>query len=101
VRAGGAGALFEGFPLSFTVGRYHSLHAELDRLPPELTVTAETEDGVVMAIEHRTMPVAAVQFHPESIMTLKDEIGIRLIDNVFRKLVRAADAVDASREGGP
>ncbi|MXX04881.1 MAG: hypothetical protein F4Z49_14220, partial [Gemmatimonadetes bacterium] len=98
--AGQAGTLFEGFPRSFTVGRYHSLHADRDRLPPELTVTAETEDGVVMAIEHRTMPVAAVQFHPESIMTLKDGIGIRLIDNVFRKLVRAADAVDASREGG-
>ena len=54
-----------------------------------------------MAVEHRTMPVAAVQFHPESIMTLKDGIGIRLIDNVFRKLVKAADAVDARREDGP
>ncbi len=100
-RDGRDGTLFEGFPRSFTVGRYHSLHAVRDRLPPELTVTAETEDGTVMAIEHRTMPVAAVQFHPESIMTLKDGIGIRLIDNVFRKLVKAADAVDASREGGP
>ena len=99
-QTGQAGTLFEGFPRSFTVGRYHSLYADRDRLPPELSVTAETEDGVVMAIEHRTMPVAAVQFHPESIMTLKDEIGLRLIDNVFRKLVRAADAVDASREGG-
>ncbi len=100
-QAGRAGVLFEGFPRSFTVGRYHSLHAERDRLPPELTVTAETEDGVVMAVEHRTMPVAAVQFHPESIMTLKDGIGIRLIDNVFRKLVKAADALDARREDGP
>jgi anthranilate synthase len=49
-------------------------------------VTAESEDGVVMAIEHRTLPLAAVQFHPESIMTLGDEVGLRLLDNVMRRL---------------
>ncbi len=95
------GELFEGFPRSFTAGRYHSLYAERDGLPPELSVTAETEDGIAMAVEHRTMPVAAVQFHPESIMSLKDGIGLRLLENVFTKLVAVAGTVDASRGGGP
>jgi anthranilate synthase len=44
-------------------------------------VTAETDDGVVMAVEHTELPLEAVQFHPESIMTLGEEIGIRLIRN--------------------
>ncbi|MCY3771412.1 MAG: anthranilate synthase component I [Gemmatimonadetes bacterium] len=101
VRGGRAGALFEGFPPSFTVGRYHSLYAERERLPLDLSVTAESDDGIVMAVEHRTLPVAAVQFHPESIMTLKDRIGLRLIGNLFRKLVPVADKVDAGREGNP
>ena len=95
------GELFEGFPPSFTAGRYHSLYAERDGLTPELSVTAESEDGIAMAVEHRTMPVAAVQFHPESIMTLKDGIGLRLLENVLRKLVPVAGAVDAGRGGGP
>src|SRR5262249_53056667 len=64
------GQLFCGLPEEFIVGRYHSLHARRTTLPPQLAVTAETEDGVVMAIEHRDLPIAAVQFHPESVMTL-------------------------------
>jgi anthranilate synthase len=47
-----------------------------------LRITAETEDGVIMAIEHISLPVAAVQFHPESILSLKDDIGLKLIRNV-------------------
>ena len=93
------GALFEGMPRKFTVGRYHSLYAGREQLPPELSITAESDDGIVMGIEHRTLPVAAVQFHPESIMTLKDGIGLRLMSNIFRKLVPVADPVCASREG--
>jgi anthranilate synthase len=73
------GRLLRGLPNEFTVGRYHSLHARRSALPPELLVTAETEDGVVMAIEHRHLPIAAVQFHPESVMTLRDEIGMPVI----------------------
>ena len=79
------GRLFEGLPAEFTAGRYHSLFALRD-LPPALQVTAESEDGVVMAIEHRTLPLAAVQFHPESIMTLGEEVGLRLLANVMRLL---------------
>ena len=58
------------------------LFAEVDSLPACLRVTAETEDGVVMAVQHDQLPLDAVQFHPESIMTLDDEVGLRLIRNV-------------------
>ena len=60
------------------------------RLPSQLEVTAESEDGIVMAIEHRELPLAAVQFHPESILTLDGEVGMRLIRNVVAKLPAAA-----------
>jgi anthranilate/para-aminobenzoate synthase component II len=53
----------------FEAGRYHSLVVERDGLPEELEVTAETDDGVVMAIQHRELPRYGVQFHPESILT--------------------------------
>jgi len=82
------GRLFDGLPSEFTAGRYHSLFAIRDTLPSALEVTAESDDGVVMAIEHRTLPCAAVQFHPESIMTLADDAGIRLLANVVRCLGR-------------
>jgi anthranilate synthase len=80
------GRLLRGLPSEFTVGRYHSLHARRSTLPPELVVTAETEDGVVMAIEHCDLPIAAVQFHPESVMTLREEIGIPIIAAVLSGL---------------
>jgi anthranilate synthase len=84
------GRLFEGLPTEFTAGRYHSLYAIRGRLPAALQVTAETEDGVVMAIEHATLPLAAVQFHPESIMTLGEDVGLRLLANVMSLLARGA-----------
>ncbi|HWL89597.1 MAG TPA: gamma-glutamyl-gamma-aminobutyrate hydrolase family protein, partial [Polyangiaceae bacterium] len=68
-----------------SVGRYHSIHACRILMPAELLVTAETTDGVVMAIEHATLPIAAVQFHPESVMTSPD-IGHRLIDRAVSVL---------------
>jgi anthranilate synthase len=80
------GRLFAGLPAEFTAGRYHSLFALREHLPAELEVTAESADGVIMAIEHRTRPLAAVQFHPESIMTLGDEVGLRLLANVMALL---------------
>jgi anthranilate synthase len=78
------GRLFRGLPDRFTVGRYHSLCARRASVPPELTVTAETEDGVVMAIEHVARPIAAVQFHPESVMTSAPAIGLPIVDAVLR-----------------
>jgi anthranilate synthase len=76
--------LFAGVPRQIAVGRYHSLVADPTTLPASLAVTARTEDGVVMALEHESEPVAAVQFHPESIMTLSGEAGLRIIENVMR-----------------
>ena len=80
-------ALFQGLPGRFRVGRYHSLYARRASLPDDLlAVTAETDDGVVMALEHRAKPIAAVQFHPESILSLDEGIGMRLIDNMVTVL---------------
>lgn len=61
--------LFWGLEEKITVGRYHSLAADENTLPKELMVTARTEDGEVMAVEHESLPVYGVQFHPESILT--------------------------------
>ena len=80
------GRIFAGLPGEFIAGRYHSLHAIREKLPAVLAVTAESEDGVVMAIEHRALPLAAVQFHPESIMTLADDVGLGLLANVMAHL---------------
>jgi anthranilate synthase len=73
------GRLLAGLPERFNVSRYHSLHARRDALPAVLRATAETDDGVIMAIEHRSLPIAAVQFHPESLMTSQDAIGLPLV----------------------
>jgi len=80
VRICGEGPIWQDLPQEFTVGRYHSLYAS--SLPDCLTASAVSEDGVVMAVEHVDMPVAAVQFHPESIMTATDNNGLRLISNI-------------------
>ncbi len=61
--------IFKGCPERAPVARYHSLAADDGSLPEELEVTAVTEDGEVMAVQHKTLPVFGVQFHPESIMT--------------------------------
>ena len=61
--------LFRGLPEQGLVARYHSLSVAADTLPPELKATARTEDGEIMAVQHRQYPIYGVQFHPESIMT--------------------------------
>jgi anthranilate synthase component 2 len=76
----GAG-LFEGVSNPFEAGRYHSLVVEETTLPAELRVTARSDDGLVMAIAHRTLPAFGVQFHPESVLTPEGE---RLIANFLR-----------------
>ena len=80
------GRLHDALPAEFRAGRYHSLFAVRDTLPASLRVTAESDDGVVMAVEHDTLPVAGVQFHPESILTLQEDLGLRLIRNVVETL---------------
>ncbi|MBS9721106.1 anthranilate synthase [Tianweitania sp. BSSL-BM11] len=80
------GVIFSGLPKEVTVGRYHSIFADPVRLPEGFVVTAETEDGVIMAFEHASEPIAAVQFHPESIMTLGGNAGMRMIENIVAHL---------------
>lgn len=88
--------LFKDLPASFSVGRYHSLFALPPKIPTELKVTAISDDGVIMAIEHQTLPIAAVQFHPESIMTLEGEVGLAIIKNVVHTFTQAKESVVVS-----
>ncbi|HAX04347.1 MAG TPA: anthranilate synthase component I, partial [Acidimicrobiaceae bacterium] len=83
------GRLFEGLPSEFRAGRYHSLYAGEETIPDALEVTAvSADDGVVMAVEHKSLPIKAVQFHPESIMSFDDEVGLRLMRNAVQLLTR-------------
>ena len=77
VRHDGSG-IFAGVPDPTEATRYHSLMVDAATLPPELVVTARSDDGVVMALRHRTLPLEAVQFHPESVMTAD---GMRMLEN--------------------
>ena len=76
--------VFAGLPEQFTVNRYHSLAIEKSSIPDVLEVTAWTEDGEIMGVRHKTLPIEGVQFHPESILT---EHGHAMLKNF---LVRAA-----------
>ncbi|HEX7792414.1 MAG TPA: anthranilate synthase component I [Afipia sp.] len=78
------GTLMGNLPNEIVIGRYHSLYVERDGMPDVLQVTASTEDGIAMAIEHKTLPVGGVQFHPESLMSLEGNVGLRIVENAFR-----------------
>jgi anthranilate synthase component II len=73
--------ILEGVSVPFEAGRYHSLVVERGDLPPELQLTAWTEEGIVMAMQHRSLPRFGVQFHPESILTPE---GPRIVENFLR-----------------
>jgi anthranilate synthase len=88
VRHRGVG-VFAGLPDEFRVGRYHSLYAIPEKFPACLEVTAESDDGIIMGVRHRELPMEAVQFHPESILTLDGNCGLRLMENVVRQLGHA------------
>ena len=83
--------VFAGLKNPFTATRYHSLSVRREDLPPELEVTAWTEDGEIMGVQHRTRPIHGVQFHPESIAT---ECGHELLANFLdlAGVTRLADA---------
>ena len=90
------GRLFDGIESSFMAGRYHSLHGV--RVPDVFDVTAvaldkanaASDQRVVMAIEHKSLPIAAVQFHPESILTADDNCGLAIVHNCVRILTGEA-----------
>jgi anthranilate synthase component 2 len=73
--------VFSNLPNPYTVIRYHSLAIERDTLPDCLVVTAETADGEIMGVRHKTLPVYGVQFHPESVLS---EHGHALLRNFLR-----------------
>ncbi|WP_438957129.1 anthranilate synthase component II [Cognatiyoonia sp.] len=76
--------LFKGLPAEFEATRYHSLVVERESLPDCLEITAELEDGTIMGLQHKTLPIHGVQFHPESIAS---EHGHALLQN-FLDLVK-------------
>ncbi|HEU5303810.1 MAG TPA: aminodeoxychorismate/anthranilate synthase component II [Gemmatimonadales bacterium] len=97
--------LFAGLPTPFTATRYHSLVIAPASVPPSLRVTATSEDGEIMAVQHVEHPVHGVQFHPESVLT---EYGYRLLDHFLhgvpsipRSVPQAADGALAPLEPEP
>ena len=85
--------LYEGLPNPFEAIRYHSLMVNPDTLPDFLEVTSRTEDGIVMGVRHKSLPVEGVQFHPESIMT---RVGHDLLRNYLNRVERWAEEEGAS-----
>ncbi len=69
--------LFAGMPTEFEVGRYHSWIVAKENLPAELEITAEDENGFIMAMQHKTYDIQGVQFHPESVLTPVGEAILR------------------------
>jgi anthranilate synthase component 2 len=75
--------VFKSLPSPFTATRYHSLIVERESLPKSLEITAESEDGLIMGLQHVSLPIHGVQFHPESIAS---QHGHALIDNFLKSL---------------
>ena len=96
IRHGGAG-IFRGINASFRATRYHSLVVERPSLPDDLTVTADTEDGLIMGLSHRRLPVHGVQFHPESIAS---EHGHLMLKN-FLDIAASWNELTGRRSAGP
>jgi anthranilate synthase/aminodeoxychorismate synthase-like glutamine amidotransferase len=88
--------LFSGLPSPFTATRYHSLVIAPDSIPASLTVTATSEDGEIMAVQHAEHPVYGVQFHPESVLT---EHGYRLVDHFLHGVPATPRVVPQGADG--
>ena len=74
-------SIFEGVPQDLTAGRYHSLIVDREGLPEKLEISAESPDGLIMAVRHKELPIEGVQFHPESILT---EHGHKMLANFLK-----------------
>jgi anthranilate synthase len=88
--------VMHNLPSPFRVGRYHSLHANRETFPVCLEITAESDDGIIMGVRHRELPIEAVQFHPESILTLESDCGLLLMQNMIAMLSRASVPAEQS-----
>lgn len=82
--------LFTDVPNLSAVGAYHSIYGVANTLPDELAVIGSNEDGIIMALSHKELPVWAVQFHPESILSMQGYAGHKIIANVMQFLARGA-----------
>ena len=91
-----AQGLFAGLPSPFTATRYHSLVIAPASVPPELKVTATSEDGEIMAVQHASNPVHGVQFHPESVLS---EQGYRLLDHFLHGIPDTPRSVPLAADG--
>ena len=88
--------IFRGLPAPFRATRYHSLVIAPASMPDDLEVTATSEDGEIMAVQHRRHPVHGVQFHPESVLT---EHGYRLVDHFLHGVPASPRAVPLAADG--
>jgi para-aminobenzoate synthetase component 2 len=86
--------VFAGLPSPFTATRYHSLAAVRETIPEVLEVNAETANGVIMGLRHRTAPLCGVQFHPESVLT---EGGYQMLGNWLESLGMTGAAERAAK----
>lgn len=81
-------SIFKGLPNPMRASRYHSLYAVESSLPEELDIIARSEDGIIMGVQHKSYPMAAVQFHPESIHAIRKDAGMKMIDNALGLLLK-------------
>jgi anthranilate synthase len=79
--------LWDNLEEQFIAGRYHSLYAEKASLPQEFEIIAESEEGIIMAIQHKNLPIYAVQFHPETILSLPKNAGLQIMINLMKIII--------------
>jgi anthranilate synthase/aminodeoxychorismate synthase-like glutamine amidotransferase len=95
----GEAGLFSGLPQGFEAARYHSLAVDPATVPAALAVTARTPDGVIMGLQHRRLPLAGVQFHPESFMTpAGPTLLANFLSGAFDQVASGATGADAEPE---
>ncbi len=78
--------IFDGLPEQVDLARYHSLYADADRVPDDLSIVGRSDDGIIMAVAHKELAIKGVQFHPESILSTKDNHGLQMIANVMQAM---------------
>ena len=77
--------IFQNLPKKFLAGRYHSL--AINKIPPDFEISAKTADNEIMAIRHKKLPIESVQFHPESILTMHENCGEKILKNILQVLI--------------